>query len=142
MKEYAKLRVETNREMLVFWAVLFFTCVVGIIELLSEIKVQSFSSGLTPSWTNAQSYIFLIYFGLLIGMILSVHSAFSRYKESNRLVLDGELGAELKNYAETHPTWMDTLIRWRANIILEAIIIVSILFVFVLLYCVKIGLLT
>lgn len=141
MQEHLKMRVETNREILVFWAILIFTCVVGIIELLPEIDEQKFSDGLTISLTNAQSYVFLIYFGLLIGMVVSTHSAFSRYRESNKLVLEGKLGEELKEYAKAHPTWVDKIIRSKADWFIESILVVLALFVFTCLYCVKLGLL-
>jgi L-asparagine transporter-like permease len=65
-------------EVLVFYGALFFTCVVGIIELLPE-----FDNWLRYDGCMAilfQTALSLLYFGLLIGVILSFHLFLRFYK--------------------------------------------------------------
>ena len=142
-KEYAKLAVEFNRDMLVFWALLFFTCVVGIIELLPQIKEQPISNIGLPGidLRNEQTYISVIYFGLLGGMIFSILNSFRIYRDSKKLVLAGELGEDSKKYAEKNFTWIGRLILTRIDKPAEILVAIPIFVSFTLLYCVRIGLL-
>jgi hypothetical protein len=54
----AKFEVERNADFLIFWAVLFFTCVVGIIELLQLFDPKA-------KQTEELLLLSLLYFGLL-----------------------------------------------------------------------------
>jgi uncharacterized membrane protein YkvI len=82
----AVLILENNRDTLIFWAVLVFTCVVGIIELLSEIKKPF----------NVQQFcIFMIYFVLLFVMGFSIWRVLRVYGENRGLALSGRLGRVL-----------------------------------------------
>lgn len=144
MKEYAKLRVESNRDMLIFWAVLFFTCVVGIIELLPEIRELTFplrGISLITIFASNQTYVTCIYFGLLSGMVFSIINAFNVYRNSFDLVQKDELGADGKKSVKDYPTYIDRLMFLKGDKIAESCLISLIFLFFVLLYFSRIGLL-
>ena len=67
-----QLRVEFFTEVLVFFAVLFFTCVIGIIELLPELeKINGLFSFIAFT---------VLYGGLVAGIDLSLYYCFYLYK--------------------------------------------------------------
>lgn len=107
------------REFIIFFAVLFFTCVVGIIELLPEFdKIEGMFGLLSIS---------AIYFGLLIGMVFSVDKCFWLY-ERNKMFA-GKFGF---NFPEIEPLPLK-------GKKIKNVLIVGILFVFTMLYFVKTG---
>lgn len=123
--EDAKFGAEVLREFAIFFAVLFLTCVVGIIELLPEIEKIN---GLF-SWTSVST----IYFGLLFGIVYSMDKCFWLYKQ-NRM-FSGKFGY---NYPEIE-YFILKIFKTDKN--LEGFLIAVIALVFFILYLVKIGLL-
>ena len=68
--ELKKTAAETYRDFMLFFGVVFLTCVVGIIELLQEFgKIHA-----VPSWSWLT--ISVLYFGLLFGINYSIHKCF------------------------------------------------------------------
>jgi len=119
MREGAQLL----REFTIFFAVNFFTCVVGIIELLPEFeKIIGFYS-----WRFIA--ISALYFGLLLGIVFSVNKCFWLYEQNRALV--GRFGFFF-NEIEPFQTRGRTM---------KKILMMAFLIVFCLLYLVKIGLL-
>ena len=127
VEEYQKLSAEFFREMLLFFAVIFFTCVVGIIELLPEFEK---TDGLL-SWSTM--VISVLYFGLLIGIDYSLDRCFWLYKQNK--VRGGIFGFK---YPE-----LEGLVQkiFKKLEYLEWFLIVAITLVFFLLYLVEIGIL-
>jgi hypothetical protein len=118
----AKYSAEILREFSIFFAVLFFTCVVGIIELLPEFGKIKGIYGLVA--------ISIIYFGLLVGVIFSIDKCFWLYEQNKAYA--GRFGF---NFPEIEP------FRKRGRI-LGRLLIIGVLLVFTLLYFVKIGILS
>jgi|GEM_PF-3473953 hypothetical protein len=115
------------REFMVFFAVLFFTCVVGIIELLPEFEsINGFFSGLVVS---------AVYFGLLFGIDYSLFKCFYLY-EQNKIV------KEQYGYGFYFPE-LESLIRsvFKKLKRLQWFSVAIVTVVFILFYLVKIGLL-
>jgi hypothetical protein len=111
------------RDFLIFFAVLFFTCVVGIIELLPEFEK---TSGL---WSVV--VISIVYFGLVLGIDYGIEKCFWLYRVNKEFIGRG---------AFRYPD-VEFLIRkfFKKITNLEVFLIVIIDVVFVLLYLVKIG---
>jgi hypothetical protein len=126
-----KFIVEHLREMMIFWAVLVLTFLLGIIELLPEIK-QPFNA--------YQGWLFIIYFTLLFGMCFSVFRVFSVYREIREYALSGKLGQILKDHAENRKTLFDRIIDLSPCKEFEMSIIALSIIVFVSLYLAKISL--
>ena len=145
-KEDARFKAETNRDFLIFWAVLFFSCVVAIIELLPQICRQSFAVQKLSArivmrvLRNKNTYLSIIYFGLLFGIALSIYSGFKTYGESAELTFSGEIGEGYKHYVILHPSLYDIYVMPYAEAC-KWVLIIGALVVFGLLYCVKIGIL-
>ena len=115
------------REFMVFFAVLFFTCVVGIIELLPELdKINSLFS-----WGGI--VISIVYFGLLLGLDYSLFKCFYLY-EQNKLI------KKLYGYGFYFPE-LESIIThvFKKFERLQGFSIVVVTVVFILLYLVKIG---
>lgn len=109
---------ELLRDFIVFFAILFLTCVVGIIELLGEFeKIKGIFGGVT---------IFIIYFGLVFLMIFGVNKCFWLYEQNKMYKGYGFF------FHEIEP------IETRGKKIKEGLII-AILVIFTVLYFVKIG---
>jgi hypothetical protein len=76
------IKNESEIEILVFYGALFFTCVIGIIELLPELdKWLDYSEWMGILYQIALS---LLYFGLLLGAILSMY-LFLRFQELKKV---------------------------------------------------------
>jgi hypothetical protein len=115
------------REFMVFFAVLFFTCVVGIIELLPQFgSINGLVSGVVIS---------VVYYGLLLGIDYSLYKCFYLY-EQNKIV------KEQYGYGFYFPE-LESLIRlvFKKFRRLQWFSVAVVSFVFILLYLVKIGLL-
>jgi predicted RND superfamily exporter protein len=137
IEESAKLILENNRDTMIFWAVLVFTCVVGIIGLLPEIN--SIKS-LTLRAIIQQACLFIIYVALLAGMLYSVYRFLKIYGESRELALSGRLGREIKNKANNKSTYLDKFIDYKWRMPISILVIIIVIIVFSLLYLTKIGL--
>jgi hypothetical protein len=137
IKEPAKIRAETYRDTLIFWAVLVFTCVVGIIALLPEINIIS---NLSLSAIIQQICLGIIYFALLGVMVFSIWRVLGVYKDGRELALSGSLGKAIERQAKTNRTSMDKFIDRRRHMLVSKIAISFMFIVFVLLYLTKTGL--
>lgn len=119
---------DANRDSVLFWGVMFLTCVVGIVELLQLEPKQEFQKWL----------LFVLYVGLLIGMVLSMSKGWDLYRENYELTIKGKLGGDIKVYKLTNPSFIDKhkdilLCKW-----FEAIFIIVAIVFFELLFFVKI----
>lgn len=110
---------ESLREFIIFWAILFFTCIVGIIELLPEFdKIK-----VTFSWGSISALYILLFFGIL----LSIYECFLLYEQRDFVY-------------KFHP--IELIKDWGINVKWQRrILIVLFLLIFTLLYFVKIGVL-
>lgn len=121
-KEADKFRLQLLRDIMLFYGVLIFTCVLGMIELIPELK---------PLPSSELPLVTIIYFGLLFGLIYSFSRCWDIYKESIELTVN--LGKEYLKYPRPH------LIDFTINIPWLRFITILILFsIFALLYVVKI----
>jgi hypothetical protein len=96
-------RLEALRDLVLFYAVLFFTCVIGIIELLPEIKQDS------KKWF--QILVGILYFGLVSIFDFCVFRVWGIFLESallTRIRLEG--WEAYKNYALNYPSIVDNII--------------------------------
>jgi len=116
------------REMLIFFAVLFFTCVVGLIELLPQLE----TTNVLLSW-NWLLMSFL-YFALVVGIDYSLEKCFWLYRVNRRL--------EAFHVGFRYPD-IDFLVQkiFKKYEYLEGFLIAVITLFFILLYLVKIGIL-
>ena len=126
-EETAKFVFSTSREFLIFWAVLFFTCLVGIIELLSEVK-HPFNH------SCCDCFIFALYLGLVVGMVLSVFQCFQIVNSS--IQLNEFLPVDYQQYVESHRTFSEQLVGSPYSM---WIMILLIIVIFSGLYCCKTG---
>lgn len=117
------------REILIFFAVLFFTCVVGIIELLPQL--EEINGLLSWNWLLISS----VYFGLLAGIDYSVKKCFWLYRENRTLREKFGVGF----YYPDIEFLVERIFKKLEN--LEGFLIAVITLVFFLLYLVKIGIL-
>lgn len=120
-KRSEKSIAELLIEFIIFFAVMFFTCTVGIIELLSEFdKIDGIFGWIAIS---------TIYFGLLAGIIFSIDKCFWLYEQNKRFA--GKLGF---NFPELEPFYLK-------GKRIERLLIITILLIFTMLYLVKIRVL-
>lgn len=122
-----KYIAQVLREFTIFFAVMFFTCVVGIIEFLPELnKIHLMHApwGFTT--------ISIIYFALLAGIIYSVKYCFWLYEQNRRFREMGKSGFFFP-FIEPFET---------KGKMVKKFLMVAPLVVFTLLYLVKIGILT
>jgi hypothetical protein len=117
------------REVLIFFAVLFFTCVVGLIELLPQLETTN--GLLSWSWLLMSC----LYFGLVVGVDYSLDKCFRLY-QVNRWF------RERLRVGFYYPD-IEFLVQkiFKKFEYLEEFLIVVITLFFVLLYLVKIGIL-
>ena len=108
------------REFILFYAILFFTCVIGIIELLPEF--ESLNSGFTWHWFSLTA----LYLGLLIGIFVCMFAGPRLYSRQNYF------GHKVSDF----------LFQKRNGKIVWWIIVAFIIIVFGILYLVKIQLVT
>jgi hypothetical protein len=126
-EEKDKRLADFYREFMLFFAVLFFTCMIGIITLLPELK--NTNGLLSWGWLS----ISVLYFGLLSGIGYSLHKCFYLYKLNK--IFGGKFGF---NYPE-----LEGLVKkiFKKTEYLDGFLIVGITFVFIILYLVKLGVL-
>lgn len=82
-----------NRDSILFWGVIFLTCVVGIVELLQLEPRQGFKYWL----------VFVFYVALLILMVQCMSKGWDLYRENYELTDRGKLGKEIKDH-RFHPS--------------------------------------
>jgi hypothetical protein len=125
--ELKKTSAEMYREFLLFFGVLFFTGVVGIIELLPEFdKIQSIFSW---SWLT----ISLLYFSLLFAINYSIHKCF--------WILFVEV-QDTGKYGFRYPLFESLITKiFKKPKNLKVFMILLVTLLFILLYFVKIGIL-
>jgi hypothetical protein len=128
-KDYSKFAAELYRDLLLFFAVVFFTCVVGVIELLPELeKINGLFSW---SWLA----LTVLYFGLVVGIEYSMDRCFWLYRRNK------DVGKK-SGYGFVYPElegWVQRV--FRKIVYLEGVLIVGITIEFIILYLVKIGML-
>jgi hypothetical protein len=129
-KEEAKLVVEHDRDMMIFWAVLVFTCVTGIVGLLSKIE---------PPFDDQQLCLLIIYLALLAVMSFGIRRTFEIQREIREIAKSEILGTGIMNKAIKKPTFFDKVIdlEWRKHEVgkyIEVLFIVPIWVVFGALY--------
>ena len=118
-EENTKTIAELLRDFTIFFAVLFFTCTVGIIELLPELeKIRGIFGFISLT---------LLYFILLFGIVFSINKCFELYDEN-------------KNFAGRYRYifWEIESLR-KKGIPVKWLAITIIIALFTLLYLVKIG---
>jgi len=135
-EKYGRFLAETNRDFIIFYAILLFTFVVGIIELLPvfDKKYFSFPFGI--------SLLSLLYTGMLIGIIFCIWGCFGIYRASANLTRSSSLGNDLKKITEKYPTILDHFILSKWGAFIEAALIFSIIYIFSALLVDKIWMLT
>ena len=122
--EQQKYNAEFFRNVIIFFAGVFFTCVIGIIELLPVFETTTGHIG--------QVTITFIYFGLLGGILYSMNKCFWLY-EQNR-IWGGRYGFNFPD--------IELLRVWRYHLKkneLKALLNIAFLSLFSLMYLVKIG---
>jgi nicotinamide riboside transporter PnuC len=134
IEDSARLQQEINRDALIFWAVLVFTCVVGIIGLLPQIH----SASLLSVSGVLQVCLAIIYLGLLIGMLFSIWRVVETYKENRMLALSGRLGKEIEKRAKETRTTIDKFIDCKRRRCVSVLVIVITFVFFVILYVAEI----
>jgi len=117
------------REFMIFFAVLFFTCMVGLIELLPQLEKPN--GLLNWSWLLMSS----LYFGLVIGIDYSLEKCFWLYRVNRTF-------RETINVGFYYPD-IEFLVQkiFKKLKYLEGFLIAVITLFFILLYLVKIGIL-
>jgi len=121
----AQLLAETNRDFLIFYAILFFTCVTAMIELLPYVKI-----------TLRSIPADILYFGLLGGLIVSVNQGLTTHRSNIDINRSGKLGEDLKAYEETRlrSNWygrtMYRVTGYNARIVITAFVLI----IFILLF--------
>ena len=132
--ETARLIVEGNRDFLVFYIVLLFTCVMGIIELLPELNEFHCKK------TDLKVILTLMYLILVAGILFSTYQCWHVYRISYELTYSGKLGQELKRFATDNPSIIDdweTKCHFLTDTRWELLFLTSILTFFIILYLAK-----
>jgi len=99
--ESAKFKAEINRDFLIFWAIIFFTCITGIIALLQHLKTVQ---------TGTERALFLIlYFGLVLGVLVSMTTSWNIIRESQEFTRRGLLGLDFQQYMQKNKSMFELL---------------------------------
>lgn len=124
----AKHWADFYREFLIFFAIVFFTCVVGIIELLPEF--ENINTIISWRWF----VVSLVYFGLLSGILYSLDKCFWLY---GRNKIHGG------NFAFLYPELEGGIVQkiFKKLNHFRLFLLFAILIVFILFYFVKVGVL-
>ncbi len=136
----ARLIVEGNRDFLVFYVVLFFTCVVGIIELLSEF--DNVDRKFSKKGDDEKIALTLLYLFLVAGIFFSISQCWNVYRISYALTYNGKLGNDLMNFAKENPSFVDILEKnygFLTNIYWEIGVLTFNLTYFICLYLARLG---
>ncbi|MCW4012137.1 MAG: hypothetical protein NWF07_04000 [Candidatus Bathyarchaeota archaeon] len=130
LEKWVEFRVENNVNYLTFWATVFLTCFIGIIELLPELKkISWYFGGLS-----------ILYFILVIGMCLSIDGCIRIYGENVHFWREGYFGNWHNIIPIIKHTRMDKFLLNERNMIRENVILLPITFgiLFVVIYIFKI----
>lgn len=124
-KEWAKDRIDINSNFLIFWATIFLTSFIGLIELLPEVKPLK--------EIKSKKYFFLIsllYFALVVLMSVSIHSCIRIVRENVMFTRDGYLGEEYSNFTLEHPSLTDSFVTKEGHLFknMELVSVVPIIF--------------
>ena len=126
----SKLILKSYRDTLLFWGVLIFTCIIGLIELLQHID---------PALPTVQHFLFgVIYVGLLFGMGFSIYRALGIYRDIRQLALSGDLGEKIRITAKEKRTLIDRFIDCTGSTVVEKLAILAAIVVFGSLYLTKV----
>lgn len=129
----ARLLIETNRDYLIFYAILFFTFVVGIVGLLDTLAYL-------PPWRPTKKWLKLLrpshvlFFLLVAGGIFSVHESFRIYNMSYLLAQGGYLDSAIQFISQHNPTYIDRIIGSGLSEVVEGIIVLTAIVFFALLF--------
>jgi len=89
--ESAEFEISQNSDLLIYWVILFFTCVVGIVEMFSALRGSN----------SIQKFLlFLLYLGLLTGAVCSVTRVFDIMRENHEILTKVYLGENFKNFPQ------------------------------------------
>lgn len=139
---------DAHREFAIFWGVLFFSTVVGIIELLPEIEPSRYRGN---SWFPIPPLypISLLYFGLVILLWFSLRNCFRIFCVIAKLTNDPlihqnelSLGKDYYDFAQKNKTDMDKIFKGDKGDFrewLERLISVIIFGFFIILYLSKVS---
>ncbi len=120
-----KFIINSNRRFIVFFSVLFFTCLTGMFNISNK-----FIGDHTVIYILG---LFCLYFIFLFGAIISIHKCFNIYRYSARLsAIDGSLSNELKQFISQNPTEIDSFILSSKGVLIEATVISVIWFLFLI----------
>jgi hypothetical protein len=124
-KEDAKFLAETNRDFLIFYAILFFTCVTAMIELSPFVGYAS----------NSISTADFVYGLLLVGLALSIIQGMATHRSNISINLSGKLGSEIQAYEETrlNTNWYGKIVYHLTNKWVRSALTLSALLVFIFL---------
>jgi hypothetical protein len=90
-RENAILEIQSNGDFLIFHGTLFIACVVGIIELLPELKKAR----------NWEKILFsLLYFVFVGGISLSFSRACEILRENYGIISSGIIGTDIRNWSQ------------------------------------------
>jgi hypothetical protein len=89
--ENAKTELQLNDNFLVFYAVLVFTFITGMLTIIGSFKTQAH---------DEQTVLGIIYEGMLLGMVFSTRQIWLVLRANNRIVKGANLISKLKNYYE------------------------------------------
>jgi len=138
LEEQGKRAADFYREFMIFFAVLFFTCVVGIITLLPELEHPY--GLLSWGWLSLS----VLYFGLLLGIDYSLHVCFHLYKINiwfKKNYKSGFFFPDLEHLVSLVQKISKKVSYEHGLQIIKWFLIVVITLVFIALYLVKLGIL-
>jgi hypothetical protein len=101
--EEAKFETQNNVNFMLFWAVLFFTCIIGIIELIPSLKVDEIR-------IVERNCLVLFYIILLGGIEFSVPRIWNLYRENFQITFCGKLGQNILEWVQSTPGTLDNIL--------------------------------
>ena len=126
----ARNEVSSNENFLIFWSVLTFTCLVGLIELFQLIKNDDARRVKIPN--------FLLFLILVYGIVLSIDRTWNIIRENYAIMISGLLGRDYKQYARSNASIFDhPIVRDR---IFEFILVLGTVLILSSIFALKIGL--
>ena len=126
--------VELLHGTLLFYAVIFLTCMVGIIELLPEID-GSMKIVNCPCLTLEGKLLTALYFVLTLGLNFSISRCFNLYRRMVSYIAEGHAGEVMRNFQTNNVG----IVRHFLSPYIEAIVIVVNVVFLIMLYFVRIG---
>lgn len=124
--EHAILEIESNGNFLIFYGTLFTACIVGVIELLPQLK---------KARNIKKKLLSILYFIFVGGICLSVSGGYRVLMENYSIISSGILGPDLKIWSEqTTLYWFYKIIFQDWYWILSFAIIIFFIIIFDVLY--------